>query len=204
MRPDVIKRLQAMPSTHPRVSLSFDVAWLGSPEITPTFAVREQLDVWYWPNLDLFGRDWCPGTPRRSYRQRGHRQHSRLRRRCYAYDSEQQIGRVLVPIPAEARRVFSITRPTSSRRSPSGVQTCTARAMIHNGQIALPRWYGALSHAFQNTASSTRAGYTTWEGSWLYVNQGIGMEGGRMPRVRFCSRPEVTVIEIHPLDHESH
>ncbi|HUT32601.1 MAG TPA: hypothetical protein VNE39_03890 [Planctomycetota bacterium] len=29
-----------------------------------------------------------------------------------------------------------------------------------------------------------------------YVNRGIGMEGGPVPRVRFCSRPEVTVIEL--------
>jgi predicted MPP superfamily phosphohydrolase len=34
----------------------------------------------------------------------------------------------------------------------------------------------------------------------LYVNRGIGMEGGRIPRVRFCSRPEITVIEVHPAD----
>ena len=34
----------------------------------------------------------------------------------------------------------------------------------------------------------------------LYVNRGIGMEGGRVPRVRFCARPEVTVIAIHPED----
>ncbi len=34
----------------------------------------------------------------------------------------------------------------------------------------------------------------------LYVDRGIGMEGGRVPRVRFCARPEVTVIAIHPED----
>jgi predicted MPP superfamily phosphohydrolase len=30
----------------------------------------------------------------------------------------------------------------------------------------------------------------------LYVNRGIGMEGGSVPRVRFWSRPEVTVIDV--------
>ena len=34
--------------------------------------------------------------------------------------------------------------------------------------------------------------------TWLYVNRGIGMEGGRGARVRFWSRPEVTVIDIYP------
>jgi predicted MPP superfamily phosphohydrolase len=32
--------------------------------------------------------------------------------------------------------------------------------------------------------------------TWLYVNRGIGMEGGQAPRVRFWSRPELTVIDI--------
>jgi predicted MPP superfamily phosphohydrolase len=30
----------------------------------------------------------------------------------------------------------------------------------------------------------------------LYVNRGIGMEGGIAARVRFCARPEVTVIDV--------
>lgn len=35
-------------------------------------------------------------------------------------------------------------------------------------------------------------------GTWLYVNRGIGMEGGPAPRVRFCSRPEITLLELAP------
>jgi predicted MPP superfamily phosphohydrolase len=33
---------------------------------------------------------------------------------------------------------------------------------------------------------------------WLHVSRGVGMEGGSAPRVRFCARPEVTVIEAAP------
>ena len=32
----------------------------------------------------------------------------------------------------------------------------------------------------------------------MYVNRGIGMEGGGAPRVRFFARPEITVVEIAP------
>ena len=32
----------------------------------------------------------------------------------------------------------------------------------------------------------------------MYVSRGIGMEGMRFPRVRFCSRPEVALIELVP------
>jgi uncharacterized protein len=32
----------------------------------------------------------------------------------------------------------------------------------------------------------------------LYVNRGLGMDGGYLPRVRFCARPEITLIEPRP------
>ena len=32
----------------------------------------------------------------------------------------------------------------------------------------------------------------------LYVNRGIGMEGGNAPRVRFMARPEITILEVAP------
>jgi predicted MPP superfamily phosphohydrolase len=35
--------------------------------------------------------------------------------------------------------------------------------------------------------------------TWLYVNRGIGMEGGHVPRVRFWAPPELTILEWrHP------
>ena len=64
----------------------------------------------------------------------------------------------------------------------------------HGGQVSLP-WYGALITLSrfdkQYESGRYRKGDTT-----LYVNRGIGMEGGDAPRVRFCARPEVTVLEV--------
>ena len=31
-----------------------------------------------------------------------------------------------------------------------------------------------------------------------YVNRGLGMEGGAAPRVRFCARPELTILDVTP------
>ena len=42
------------------------------------------------------------------------------------------------------------------------------------------------------------AGLYRVENTFLYVNRGIGMEGGPAPRVRFRARPEVTLIELVP------
>jgi predicted MPP superfamily phosphohydrolase len=67
---------------------------------------------------------------------------------------------------------------------------------VHGGQIALP-FYGALvtlsKYGKQYEAGLYRAGPM-----WMYVSRGIGMEGSRSPRVRFCSRPEIAVIDVVP------
>ncbi|MBI5243873.1 MAG: metallophosphoesterase [Elusimicrobia bacterium] len=64
----------------------------------------------------------------------------------------------------------------------------------HGGQIRLPL-YGALvtlatfGKRFEN--GLYQVGRTA-----LYVNRGLGMEGGLAPRARFLCRPEITVFEI--------
>ncbi|MBD3388752.1 MAG: hypothetical protein GF416_06755 [Candidatus Altiarchaeales archaeon] len=66
----------------------------------------------------------------------------------------------------------------------------------HGGQVAMP-FYGAIitlaKHGKKYESGEYNVGETT-----LYVNRGIGMEGGHMPRVRFLARPEVTVFNIKP------
>ncbi len=65
----------------------------------------------------------------------------------------------------------------------------------HGGQVAMPL-YGPLVSLtrYGDARGLYRIGDTT-----LYVNRGIGMEGGHAPRVRFLSRPEITIYELHPL-----
>ncbi|NLF30295.1 MAG: metallophosphoesterase [Planctomycetes bacterium] len=64
----------------------------------------------------------------------------------------------------------------------------------HGGQIALPLW-GPLVTL---TRHGDGRGRVELGGTTLYVNRGIGMEGGPAPRVRFGARPEVTVYHIGP------
>jgi len=66
----------------------------------------------------------------------------------------------------------------------------------HGGQVALP-FYGALV-TLSRFGKRFEGGLYRVGGTWLNVNRGIGMEGGRAPRVRFAARPEVTVIELVP------
>jgi predicted MPP superfamily phosphohydrolase len=67
---------------------------------------------------------------------------------------------------------------------------------IHGGQIALP-FYGAMvtldAYGKRFEAGRYRVGEMD-----LNVSRGIGMEGGPAPRMRFCSRPTVTILVLKP------
>lgn len=64
----------------------------------------------------------------------------------------------------------------------------------HGGQVRLP-FYGALvtlaTFGKRFEEGLYRVGPTA-----LYVNRGLGMEGGDAPKVRFLCRPEITLFEI--------
>lgn len=74
-----------------------------------------------------------------------------------------------------------------------GVDLCCA-GHTHGGQVALPL-YGALI-TLARYGKRFEAGLYRVDDAYLYVNRGIGMEGGRAPRLRFWCRPEVGLIEL--------
>ena len=68
----------------------------------------------------------------------------------------------------------------------------------HGGQVALP-FYGALV-TLSRLDKMLESGLYQFRGTWVYVNRGVGMDGGFLPRVRFWSPPELAVIEIEPAE----
>jgi predicted MPP superfamily phosphohydrolase len=112
------------------------------------------------------------------------------------YDAENQTEQALAPIPEVDFSILLYHTPDEIEAVAGRGVDLYCAGHIHGGQIALP-FYGALvtlsKHGKRFEAGLYHVGKTS-----LYVNRGIGMEGGRMPRVRFCSRPEVTVIEVGP------
>jgi predicted MPP superfamily phosphohydrolase len=163
--------------------------------LAPTFVVKGNWDAWYWSDLDLYGGTgarelngdatevvvgnasiWLSGVP---------------------VDGEARIPRAIDAMPAGAFRVFLYHYPDE-------IPTVAARRVdlycaghTHGGQVALPL-YGALL-TLSRFGKRYEAGLYQVESTGLYVSRGIGMEGGpQAPRVRFCARPEVTVIEVAP------
>jgi len=161
-------------------------------ELAPTFAVRGNWDTAFWRDLDLFG-----GTGISELNGLGIDLEIRgatVSINGLAVGNEAQIDKVLGQKPLGPFTLFLYHYPDEiDAVSSHGIDLYCA-GHTHGGQVRLP-WYGALitlsKFGKQYEAGLYRKGETL-----LYVNRGIGMEGGYAPRVRFCARPEVTVIDI--------
>ena len=161
--------------------------------IAPTFAVRGNWDVFYWKDMDLFAgtgvreldseavsitRDdatlWIAGAP---------------------LWGDWRIEEALQRVPRNAPTVLLYHLPAGIDPGARAGVDLVCAGHNHGGQIALPG-YGALL-LLSRHGKRFESGLYRVQNTWLYVNRGIGMEG-RVPRVRFCARPEVTVIDLAP------
>jgi len=113
-----------------------------------------------------------------------------------AFGSEVNLPSALDAVPRGALAVFLYHTPDLIYEiAERHIDLCLS-GHTHGGQVALP-FYGALV-TLSRFGKRFEAGLYRVGETWLYVNRGIGMEGGPIPRVRFWSRPEVTVIELVP------
>ena len=161
-------------------------------QIAPTYAVEGNWDRHRWTRLDIYRGTgvrvldgeavrlgettvWVAGAPWRDRR---------------------KIHRAAHAVPKGRYTVFLTHSPgdigTVSRR---GADLCLV-GHTHGGQIALP-FYGALI-TLCRTGKRYERGLHRVDSTWLYVNCGLGLEGGIAPRVRFGCRPELTVIDLAP------
>lgn len=164
--------------------------------VAPTFVVRGNWDTWFWSRVDLFGRTGVrelngnaerievAGTP--------------VWVAGVAVESEGTSQKALAQVPPGAFSVFLHHYPypdVLSEADQARVDLFCA-GHIHGGQVALP-FYGALL-TLSKYGKKYEAGPYRVGPMWMYVSRGLGMEGGAAPRVRFCSRPEIAVIEVVP------
>ncbi len=163
-------------------------------KIAPVYAVKGNWDVWYFPEIDRLG-----GTDVKLLRGdvvelelRG----AKLNIAGVDYDATSTARRVLAGLDADAFNVFLYHTPDMIfELADGGVDLCLS-GHTHGGQIALP-FYGAII-TLSRYGKRFESGLKKVDDTHMYVSRGIGMEGGRAPRVRFWSRPEVTLIKIVP------
>lgn len=165
-------------------------------KVAPTFAVRGNWDTWYWHGVPLFEETgvreldgdsgsvdirgttvWVGGV---------------------AVGHEDRASAVLSRIPEGGPALFLYHYPYPDVLPAAGRDRIDLQVAghTHGGQVALP-WYGAIV-TLSKYGKRYEAGLYPVENPPMYVNRGIGMEGGMAPRVRFFARPEITVVELIP------
>jgi predicted MPP superfamily phosphohydrolase/uncharacterized membrane protein len=158
------------------------------------FAVTGNWDFSYWSQLKLF--DDTGFVELRSHTKRVEKDGESIVIAGLAFENGRHSQAVIDQLDTEAFNLL-LYHNTSLLDyldgKPIDLYLC---GHTHGGQIALP-FYGALTtlsrHGKKYEAGLYRAGHID-----LYVNRGIGMEGGKVPRVRFFARPEIAVFDIGP------
>ena len=114
----------------------------------------------------------------------------------HSSDSMETVVSAFLPVPAHQFRIYLHHFPDRIYEVARENVDLYLAGHTHGGQVALP-FYGALI-TFSKYDKQFERGLYRVQNTWLYVNRGIGAEGSRAPRVRFCSRPEITVIDLRP------
>jgi hypothetical protein len=172
--------------------------------IAPTWAVGGNWETWWFGDLDLFGGTgagvldgravpvragtaeiWLAGFPvldgREGFSREVNAAHAR---------------QALAAVPPDRFAVFVHHYPEVAE---IGLRQGAGLALAgdtHGGQVRLPL-LGALIR-LSRFGRYYDMGRHDLEGGVLYVNRGLGMEGGAAPRMRLLCRPEITLIEIAP------
>ncbi|MDD5194646.1 MAG: metallophosphoesterase [Candidatus Omnitrophica bacterium] len=159
------------------------------------FAVRGNFDVFIWWNLNLFNNTGFKVLRQDSVRLSKGADIFYIAGLSRLHPENYPLA--LANIPASAYSIFLYHTPALIEHVSAKAIDLYLTGHTHGGQVALP-FYGALvtlsKHGKKYESGLYRVGHTI-----LYVNRGIGMEGGIAPRVRFLARPEITVFRIHPL-----
>jgi predicted MPP superfamily phosphohydrolase len=162
--------------------------------LAPTYVVKGNWDSAFWHRLNLFegtGATELNGN-QVSIQVKG----TALRIAGVAVGNEGRLKQLWDSIPQNEFSIFLYHYPDLIAEVAEQNIDLYCAGHTHGGQIALP-FYGALI-TLSKFGKQYEAGLYTVNQTSLYVNRGIGMEGGNAPRVRFCATPEVTVIDLVP------
>lgn len=163
-------------------------------KIAPTYVVKGNWDSWYWDDLNLFGQTGVKELKANSEKVTINNFSFWIT--GIAVGKVSKLPKLLSKIPNNEFSIFLYHYPDEIEDIAGQKVDLYCAGHTHGGQIAIP-FYGALT-TLSKFDKKYESGLYKVKDTWLYVNRGIGMEGGDVPRVRFCARPEITVIEVYP------
>lgn len=158
------------------------------------FAVNGNWDCWYRSNLNLF--DNTGFKEFRTHAKTIVKDGECIGIAGLAYENDQHYQEVFQELQPENFNLFLYHNSDLTDYVDGSSVDLYLCGHTHGGQVALP-FYGALT-TLSKHGKKYEAGLYERDRCRIYVNRGIGMEGGKAPRVRFLARPEITVFDIVP------
>jgi len=162
--------------------------------VAPTFAVRGNWDAGFGRRFDLFGGTGVRELDGESVKFEAGG--AALWIAGVAFGNEAGVARAFDGVPPGACTVFLYHTPDLVYDLADRRVDLVCAGHTHGGQVALPL-YGALI-TLSRFGKRFESGMFEVNGTHMYVGRGIGMDGGLAPRVRFCARPEIAVIDLLP------
>jgi predicted MPP superfamily phosphohydrolase len=158
------------------------------------FAVPGNYDVWYWSELGLFSDTGFKVLEQDVVTIKKNNEVIQVSGLGVGYS--ELYPRVLKSVSSERFNVLLYHYPDLIEDLEDFNVDLYLAGHTHGGQVAMPL-YGALVTLSKHGKKYESGKYIVGE-TVLYINRGIGMEGGFAPRVRFWARPEITVFNIVP------
>ena len=156
------------------------------------FAVLGNYDVWYWSDLDLFSDTGFKVLEQDVVTIKKNNEVIQVSGLSVGYS--ELYSQVLKSVSSERFNVLLYHYPDLIENLGDFNIDLYLAGHTHGGQVAMPL-YGALVTLSKYGKKYESGKYIVGD-TVLYVNRGIGMEGGYAPRVRFWARPEITVFNI--------
>jgi len=156
------------------------------------FAVHGNYDVWYWSDLDLFSDTGFKVLEKDVVTIK--KNNEVIQVSGLSVGNSELYPQVLKSLSSERFNVLLYHYPDLIEDLEDFNVDLYLAGHTHGGQVAMPL-YGALV-TLSKYGKKYEAGKYIVGDTLLYVNRGIGMEGGYTPRVRFWARPEITVFNI--------
>jgi hypothetical protein len=158
------------------------------------YAVRGNFDVWFWKDLDLFGETGFKVLDKETVRLSKNGEAFCITGLSCEYRGK--IPQIFVNSAGGCYSIFLHHYPDLIEDVKDASFDLDLAGHTHGGQVALP-FYGALI-TLSKYGKKYESGKYIVGPTVLYVNRGIGLEGGAAPRIRFWSRPEITIFDITP------
>ncbi|HUT31641.1 MAG TPA: metallophosphoesterase [Sedimentisphaerales bacterium] len=158
------------------------------------FAVRGNVDIWYMPDLDFFGGTGFQLLDGKTVKAQKNGEEIFVSGLSCERPSAYRL--LLQSVPENRFSIFLYHYSDLVEDLENLNVDLYLCGHTHGGQVQLP-FYGAII-TLSKFGKKYGAGMYTVDGTILYVNRGIGLEGGFAPRVRFLARPEITVFDIVP------